>query len=421
MEEFNIIRNKDKFINDTDSLTIRRNIDVTQNMIMSYIGSHLFPWLCLVLFLNRKDWKRPVILILILYWFLQSTGDVLQCYMKFSNIDYYDAKKIYWPYTIKNWYISNATAYLFWESGEIIADWYPLLRTKALVQNNRKIKPIYYTCILYNIVKAILIAVNFIFVPTTLDQNDTKFYEEMLKYKIIFWWVIVAIQIISFIYDILVMLALKNNLFDKLETLKQKSSGFLEKFKQISEFRIFISLIISIIFLPCAIYQVCLYIYLRKYQFVDARKMNDPVEFLRILILRFVYSFMYIDQILLRFYIKKNKANYIKMDQSNYTSNQDSPIDSQLIINTSMSKSTTLVNPSPATSVSSVYLNTSMQSLIKNNNHNEQDISKPANHSSMMMNQSPILINHSPLMTQSRREVRSTYYLKRLSNLENKN
>ena len=289
--------------NDIDSLKTRRIVDGIQTSLLVYIENLFFPWLCLVLFINKDNWKRPIIILLILYWFLQSTGNLLQSFLNYTNVLNY--KDCIWPYNKLNWYIVNASAHLFWVSGEIIADWYNYLRTKALVHDKNRMKPIFITCIVYNIVKVIHILCNYIFTPTSFRIADDETKTGLFTYKIIWWSLVLVISLISLLYDTFVIIALKKTLFDKLENFKHKLNNFLEKFKQISELRIIISIIIYLIFFPWVL--VHLYCHIESYLHhnTNINSIYTQLEHLRILGLRFTYTFMYIDQVLLRFYVNK--------------------------------------------------------------------------------------------------------------------
>ncbi|OUM60688.1 hypothetical protein PIROE2DRAFT_63005 [Piromyces sp. E2] len=392
------------------SLNTRRVTDALQVTINVYINSHLFPWICLLLILNRRDWKRPVIIILLLYWFLQSSGDLLQSYLNYFDVEEYKRQNLFWPFNNTNWYVINSVAFLVWVSGEIIADWYPLLRTKAILNNKKNIKPIYTVCIVYNLVKVLHILSNFIFKPETfVIKKGKQSNEYLLMNKIIWWSLVVLVQVVSFCYDVLVMITLKNSLFDKIKRLKSGSNSFLEKFKQISEFRIFISLIISIIFLPFAVFQV--YLYIGWYSDVKNTKagsernwgnITDQVEYIRILILRFTYSSMYIDQILLRFYVSKNKKHYLP----------GSPLDSRLLIAppTPCTPSPTLYTPSPTESIYNsnkfrVSYHCKSNYIGNDHDNDEQDIPRVTN------NPSSVLL--------SKQKIKSSYYLQNLGKLSN--
>jgi len=364
MHNINVFGEKSgkKYEIDSQSITNRRYVDAYQSVIMSYISSHLFPWLCLVLILNRRQWRRPVIMILIVHWFLQATGDVFNRYLDFTDQDYYKKLGYDYPYNMENWYVSTVVARVSWISGEIIGDWYPLLRTKALVKNKGKMKPIYISCILYNIIKVMHILCDFVFTPSTFVKKKGEANKDLLKEKMVWWLIILLIQFVSLFYDISVMIALKNSLFDKLESLKNNSNSFIEKFKQISELRIFISIIISILFSPWPIVQVNYYI--RRYLHPEKKteSITSQVEQLRSVVLRFVYTFMYIDQILLRFYVNKNISNGMSNDSS---------IDSQYLISPRQTLSNLIVSSSDSTSTVNSPNNNTL-SLYKNNYNFEQ-------------------------------------------------
>jgi len=309
----------------------------------------------------------------------------------------------------------NSFAHLFWNTGEIIADWYPLLRTKALVKNNKRMKPIYITCIFYNIIKIFLISSNFLFIPSSFLKVNNKPNKEALKYKVIWWSIVLVIQINSLFYDVFVIIALKNTLFDKLESFKHKSNNFLEKFKYISELRIFISILISIIVFPCAFFH--LYNHIRNYLYTNenSNDINDAVEHFRIIGLRFTYTFMYIDQLLLRYYIRTIKPNYFS----------DSSQDSELLISPPSTSSVSspytpsslIFSPNPTISIystisrplSSPINSRPLSSPINKNSYSnyEQDISKS------------IYNNSNPLKPSN--EYDSNFYLQNLKNIKNTN
>jgi len=65
--------------------------------------------------------------------------------------------------------------------------------------------------------------------------QDSKIFDELLKH----WWITVIVHFIfSLINDACVIYALKTEVFNKLKTLKGRSYGFVENFKQISELRV---------------------------------------------------------------------------------------------------------------------------------------------------------------------------------------
>ncbi|OUM60677.1 hypothetical protein PIROE2DRAFT_13494 [Piromyces sp. E2] len=82
-----------------------------------------------------SHWKRPVIIMLIIHWVTRFIGDILREIMLLGKKE----PNTNWPHSNKNWLIGQALAHTFWLISEIIGDWYPLVRTKA-VTNNKKMK-----------------------------------------------------------------------------------------------------------------------------------------------------------------------------------------------------------------------------------------------------------------------------------------
>ncbi|OUM60686.1 hypothetical protein PIROE2DRAFT_13505 [Piromyces sp. E2] len=270
----------DLITNFEDTIIKKLKIDGYQNIIDSYIINPYFPWVCLILLLNYKNWKRTVILILVAHWFLRSTGDLLRNTMDLRPI----YNNMYWPYSQKNWYISNAVAHIFWLLGEIIGDWYPLIRTKAVTQNKKKLKFVYITCIFHNMVKVFGMYTYFMNYPIDLRQLDEnrKMVRGIAKYAIAWWSTVAIMQVTSLLYDLSVIFALKTCLFNK-----------------INEYKIYVA-------------------------------SDSGIEQLRQVVLNFNYTLMYIDQILLIIFIRKNNSNksnksfsYIrkmKLNAHNYSS-----------------------------------------------------------------------------------------------------
>eukprot|EP00833_Pecoramyces_ruminatium_P008910 jgi/Orpsp1_1/1182942/evm.model.c7180000083231.1 len=284
------------------------------NNLLCFITNQYFVWTCLVLLLNFKNWKRPVVIILFLHWFLRCIGDCL-----YYSYDFFEKKSEKWPYSNVGWLYSFGVASIFWYSSEIIGDWYPLLRTTAIIKNNDKLKMVYITCFLCNIVKIVQMFNYVTYVPFSkgyyvskeiLDyQHDVD--ERNYKFK---QWVNVAIQqIFSLLYDLAVILALKKNVFNNMKNIKKDGSSgntFLYKFKLISEYRIYLSMIITIIGIPFifGFTSVVVYVSLRnninpkEQSYID----DTRADILRRIVLSFNYNLMYIDQILLRFFVEQN-------------------------------------------------------------------------------------------------------------------
>eukprot|EP00833_Pecoramyces_ruminatium_P002294 jgi/Orpsp1_1/1176326/evm.model.c7180000057203.1 len=322
--------------------------DIYQKLIEVYILNPFFPWLFLILILNRKKWKRPIIFILIFYWFFKSTSDLLtkildSIYTEFCHFEY-----LLWPYNVHYWKL-GCISNIFLKVSEIIGDWYILMRTKAVIRNSRKILLLYITCFLFNLTKLGDIFYRFYLYPNVhksfidfreqspleyQNGNIQKLYDLLnnfqdsasnLQIKLVM--TLGIIQIASFFYDVSAIYCLRKHLFLKIKETDKKS--FIEKFKQMSEFRIIISLIASIIFIPFIIYMIFIIIKLRKNEYrVGASDGDDDnlkiilnnefnqVDNFRQVVVNINYTLMFIDQILLRFYAERMNPKY-KMTSTN--------------------------------------------------------------------------------------------------------
>ena len=290
-----------------------------QRIILPFITNAAFPFLMVVLLINRNKWKRPVIYILIAYWFFTSI------YYAFSYIIFliqsYDVE-MYWCDTknMLGWYLQNSLPDMFWYLGEIIGDWYLFLRTKAII-GNKKTTFIFISCIIYNLTKILYIVSRFIITPTCVfdeyfQSDKTSNYKNVNIYSVIFLFVI---QISSVIYDLIIIHYMRKNLFEKLRNKESsKNNGFIEKFKKTSEYRIIISLLMSILLLILLFFSIVLIIMRAK----EDDQNNMTIDYtlgstdLRNTFVLFNYIFMYIDQILLRYYAERNNPK-LKISSTN--------------------------------------------------------------------------------------------------------
>jgi len=322
-------------------------VDGFQQIFDAYIKNSYFLWTVLVLLLNAKNWKKPVVSVLVIHWFLRSSGDLIRNVILVREVE----PNTVFPFDKTNWIISNSVAHVLWLAGEIVGDWYPLLRTKAVTNDEKSMRKVYATCILYNIVKVYGMWCFF------KDLNKLDFsYQASRKPGAVSviennmdWWIdIMFILITSCLYDIAVILTLKSNLFNKLKKRHNKNSLFLEKFKEISELRIMISMLASIIFLPFVIVFI-FYIEYNYIKYKDIKMQSDSeIEHLREVVINFNYSLMYIDQILLRIIAKKSK-NSSSNNSSSYGNSSSSNSTNAKFINVNYKKNN-LYNDNPVTS-----------------------------------------------------------------------
>ncbi|KAG4102036.1 hypothetical protein H8356DRAFT_1653289 [Neocallimastix lanati (nom. inval.)] len=297
-----------------------RSIDIKQQSYCSFITSKFFPWLFLILLFHKKKRKRPVIFVLLGHYLFRSLGSFLQYWIEIRP----RGTNSIWPYTYSNWYYFYAPSNVFSLLGEIIGDWYPLIRTKAVTNNKRNIKIITCLCILYNLVKVYGMLCFFSDYPIDLRRFDEKHKEVngTITFKIRWWGTVIAIQIVSLFYDLSVIYSLKSGLFDKLKNLrKYNNNSFIEKFKHVSEFRIILSMSASLLFLPFIIMFV-ISLYNEYTHGKNPAKINleTQIEQLRQTVLSVNFTFMYIDQILLRCFVERNrqpKSNTIPWNSYN--------------------------------------------------------------------------------------------------------
>jgi len=80
-----------------------------------------FPWIVIILIINRNNWKKTIIYILLFHYIFRTTGDLLR---SLSNaIPVTENRKSIWPYSVTRFNVGCIMAYFFWATGEIIGDW----------------------------------------------------------------------------------------------------------------------------------------------------------------------------------------------------------------------------------------------------------------------------------------------------------
>jgi len=193
------------------------------------------------------------------------------------------------------WFLTRQIGNTFWYTGEIAADWYPLLRTRAVAKDEKSIWLVYISCALFNISKIVLISIHYIFLkPTDLYSNEGIFERKKVNMFYFGYWINQFLVIVtSLIYDFTVYYVLRKNIFE----ISQSEFGFLRKFRTISEYRIIVSLLICIFLLPVILVTYVLKFY---YKFAyDYDNLNFSFDDVRRLIANVQYFMIFIDQILL--------------------------------------------------------------------------------------------------------------------------
>lgn len=281
-------------------------VRVVVNAIQAPLNFLFFYWTLIVFILHKFNFKKPVMKLLLGHLILRCCGNILE---ELGNLfpNYYsyhqngDNKNEYHcecnggsstlnPF---RWILTRFLGTFCWYTGEIIADWYPLIRTKAIVKN-KSIWIVYITCALFNLTKIFLIIFHFSMDPTKLyDLSTGRFKKQIIDNFYINYWVVQLIIIYaSVLYELSVYIVLKKNFFK----VTKYDNGFFKNFKSLSEYRILVTAIITAIFLPIA--SIALFL---KLYFIIVKNKNLEFEFetLRLSIANLQYYMIFIDQILL--------------------------------------------------------------------------------------------------------------------------
>jgi len=290
---------------------------IFQYIIKDYING-FFPLILIILFINRKNWKRPVVFILIAHWFLKSTGNALRdtLYLTTST----EELNRNWPYYSKSWLMITLSQTLY-IGGEIIGDWYPLIRTKAVIMNKEDLRIVYFTSILFNVSKIFMILRYYAIYPldpVNMDSDQVKRFN--YNYTILWHYGLYLFMIFcSLGYDLSIMRVMKKKIFDSYKRNSasvgnngSNKSFFMERFKIMSKIRTVISMTGPVLFLPILI--VYLKFRQRECLSVDDTCSDIPIDGIIYGLSYFVrdinYNLMYIDQILLKFYAERNNPKY---------------------------------------------------------------------------------------------------------------
>lgn len=224
---------------------------------------------------------------------IDKLGELLSSYHSIKKDGSCVSEVVYTEQHPLRWALTRQFNSFFWYSGEIIGDWYPLLRTKAVARDKKSMIYIYGTCILYNLSKLSIPISQLFLNPTKLYTKEGYYDKDYVdKYYNYYSCLLVAIIASSLIYDTTVYLVLKKELFNK----RVSEFGFLKKFRSISEYRIIISAIIGVIGLPFTLITAVAKVVLYNNEMKD---LNFSIENFRNLVNNVQYMIIFIDQILL--------------------------------------------------------------------------------------------------------------------------
>ncbi|OUM67105.1 hypothetical protein PIROE2DRAFT_5481 [Piromyces sp. E2] len=214
------------------------------------------------------------------------------------------------------WLITRQLSTVLWYVGEIIGDWYPLLRTHAIVKKTKAIFAVYITCAIFNLSKVALIVLHLSRSAGGLYNEDGAFDNvKSSRFYAKYFYIQMTIIYASFFYDVSVYVVLRKCVFHKHK--QQYQQGFLKKFKNLSEYRILVSALVSAIFLP--IISVAFFVKL-YYQKKDYWALDFSFEESRIMITSVPYYMIFIDQILLVRFRDESTANSNNNSNTYYNS-----------------------------------------------------------------------------------------------------
>ncbi|ORX49335.1 hypothetical protein BCR36DRAFT_353800, partial [Piromyces finnis] len=188
-----------------------------------------FYFTLVVFILHKFNFKKPIMKIILVHYIFRSLGNALDRLGSimshyFANTPTYDIQGNVVGYECifeaerfemhpLRWFITRHLATAFWYVGEIVADWYPLLRTKMLLKGEKSMFLIYLTCGLFNFTKIVLIIYYISLGPSKLYDKHGVFDKNLLNVFYYNYWIIqLMVLYTSIIYDITVFMILKKKL-----------------------------------------------------------------------------------------------------------------------------------------------------------------------------------------------------------------
>ncbi|KAG4085958.1 hypothetical protein H8356DRAFT_1434882 [Neocallimastix lanati (nom. inval.)] len=382
---------------------LNNKIDVIRTIIYAFnkpLQFTFFYWTLLLFILHKFNFKKPLMKIILVHFILRSIGDILN---KLGDLmpNYYATTKtvtstnetIYGcqfnspspeMHPLK-WVLTRQIGCIFWCTGEIVADWYPLLRTKAVCDDKKSIRTIYVTCGIFNFFKILLIIYHFTLSPSKLYTDEGVYDKKAIDMFYFKYWVIqLSIIYASAIYDASVYFVLKRY-FDKMNNYSE--FGFIAKFKAISEYRILISAVVCAIFLPI----ISLTILMKFYYYIryDYHNLEFSFDEIRQTINNVQYFMIFIDQILLinsrnetALEISRPKSIMLSPGNSNNDIYKSNSITSNNIISSSNAYNSNNIMSSTNT-ISNDNIISSANAINSNNNTNYYKNKYSTNNTSM--------------------------------------
>ncbi|ORX65293.1 hypothetical protein BCR32DRAFT_286584 [Anaeromyces robustus] len=320
-------------ISDTqwDNIVLKK-YDSIISAIVAPCSFYFLYWSLLIFILHKFDFRKPVMRIILGHLVIRCMGNVLEVYGETYNTYYFNKKVkdsfgneylVCDSYADVNthpfrWFLTRQIGTICWYLGEIIADWYPLLRTKAIVKQ-KQMHSVYFTCALFNLSKILLIVYH-------LSRNPTKFYNPVdgtfnefkkEKFSAYYWSIQLTIIVTSIIYECSIFFTLKKCVFE----ITDLNMGIMKKFKVLSEYRILSSAFVAMVCLPF----ICIAIIIQYYYFFFHKPpilMEVQFETVRQAIANVQYFMIFIDQLLLICSNYDAKLSQYAIN-SDYSSNTD--------------------------------------------------------------------------------------------------
>jgi len=291
-----------EILNANNEDNLQEQINSFRNNLVLFIKpltNNFFFWTMLLLILHKFNFKKPIIKIVLAHYILRVIGDILDAYGSRYTIYYHKndyGECIADPVTKAEehplrWLITRQLAGIFWYSGEIVGDWYPLLRTKAVVGDYKEIWYVYVSCFIFNLSKVTMMLYHF-----SVSDSDMLIKKKEDSFYNGYWAIYLISLCCSLLYDGSVYVALRRSIKDT-EII---NFGFLKKFRDMSEYRILVTAIIGLIGVPIMGISAVLRL---KYETYDW-----SMEDLRILLVNTSYYMMFIDQLMLLTYSKEEHS-----------------------------------------------------------------------------------------------------------------
>jgi len=272
------------------------------NIISAPFVNFFFPWFLIILVVNKNNWGKPIIYILIFNYVFRVIGDIISEVSKSLPINLENSGAAL-PVDKTRYLLSTVLPLSFWMIGECIGDWYSSVRTGELINSKSKYLFVKLSCLFFNLSKMAYVECFWYYnqnmtLRAETNEDDNKLIVENYQR----WWILVIIiSIFGFLNCLSIIIALKSAVSNKVKLLKSSgnSTKFMSKFRQVPEYRI-----LFIMYLNCIIYVILIPFICVKY--VDAVKSksfleNTFVNLLREFITNFNHTMMYIDQLIVKY------------------------------------------------------------------------------------------------------------------------